>query len=135
MDREPTAPTHEGGLALTVLGVAVPAARTRLGGVRWIDQKDRHARPRCFVGQKQAQLREGPGVPLVSLLASNRDPALPDAGQVFQGECLARYGGLGPPGLANRVIHVLHPPPLPTAHLLEAALGRAGADSLPRGAA
>src|SRR5262249_3349830 len=65
----------------------------------------------------------------VSLLAPNRDLALPNASQLFEGQCLARYGGFLDQGLRYTMVHVAHPAPLAPTHLLETMFCGTGADS------
>src|SRR5947209_20549755 len=84
MGREPTVPTQKGGLALAIGTFAMPAAATRLAGVRWIDQSHLHSGPQRLVDEDRSQLEEGPGVPLVSLYAPNGDLALWIPAEVFQ---------------------------------------------------
>src|SRR5437763_7986523 len=89
----------EGGLTLTIGRGSVPAPRTRLACVGRVYEVDRDTGPCSLVGEKRSQLVEGPGVPLIAVLAANRELALANAGQVFEGQCLARYGGFLHQGL------------------------------------
>ena len=45
-------------------------------------------------------------MPLVAMFVSNRYP-LPNPAQVFESDCLARYGGFLDEFLADAVVHVL----------------------------
>ncbi len=112
----------------------MPATRTRLRGISRVHQAQRNARPGCFVGKVHPQLVESPGVPFVAVFAASHCP-IPDAGEVFQGQCLARYDGFVYQGLGNAVIDVFHVAALPSTHLFEATFGRFGADPLQGGAA
>ncbi len=112
----------------------MPATRTRLRGISRVHQAQRNARPGCFVGKVHPQLVESPGVPFVAVFAASHCP-IPDAGEVFQGQCLARYDGFVYQGLGNAVIDVFHVAALPSTHLFEATFGRFGADPLQGGSA
>ena len=103
----------------------MPATRTRLRGIRRVYQPDLDTCPGRLIHQEQAQLKEGPGMPLVTVFALNRD-LLPNAGQVFESQCLARYDGFVDQGLADGMVDGFHVAMLAPAHLLEATFGRFG---------
>jgi hypothetical protein len=58
---------------------------------------------RRLIGDIVAKLEEGPGMPLVAMFASNRC-SLPNPAQVFESDCLARYGSFEDKLLADTVI-------------------------------
>src|SRR5689334_13055829 len=84
-----------------------------------------HACPRRFVGDVLAQLEEGPGVPLVAMFVPNRC-SLPDARQVLESDCLARYDGFLDQLLADHVVGVALEAGFTAAHLPQTALGILG---------
>src|SRR5258708_37302665 len=102
---------------------------TRPTRVSGINQMHRDPCPSRLVGDVLAELQEGPGMPLIAMLVSNRCP-LSNPTQVFEGECLARDGGCSNQGLRDTVIHI----PLKAAFLVrilaQAALGILGVDLL-----
>src|SRR5438067_2716573 len=110
----------KGGLALTIGTFTMPTDATGLARKGRVNQPNRYASPGCFVGQKQAQLEEGPGVPFITVFAPNRD-LLSQTGQVFKGECLARDDGFVNQGLRYLVVDMLHIPAFPPAQLFQAA--------------
>jgi hypothetical protein len=114
---------------LTIGRLTVPAAATRLTREGRVNQHQRHARQGCLVGEEEAQLVEGPGVPLVSLLSANRT-RFSNSSQVFECQCLARGSGFCDQSLADAMVLVSHVAGLPLAHLLQAAFGRARANPL-----
>ncbi len=119
----------KGGLALAIGFLAVSTLRTRAAGVAWVYQDQTHASPGCLVGEKLPQLIEGPGMPLIALCPSNRS-SLPNAGQVFQRECLAGRSGFLHERLADAVVGIGLEAPFSPAVLLQAALSRLRADLL-----
>lgn len=88
-----------------------------------------NACPSSFVGDELAELVESPGMPLIAMFVSNRDP-LSDTCQVFERECLARYGGFLHQGLRDAVVHVLLEAALPARVLSETSLGVLGSNFL-----
>ncbi len=134
MGREPAVLTPKGGLALTISTLAMPAAQTRLRGVGRVDQPDLDSSPGRLVGEKYTQLKEGPGMPLVSLFAPNHC-LFSNAGQVFESQCLARDDGFPYQSLADGMVDVFHIPAFPPAHLLETPFGRTSSHPLQSGTA
>ena len=76
--------------------LTVATGRAGATGVSGVDHTQGHACPGGFVGEELAELEERPRMPRVTMFVTNRDP-LPDATQVFERECLARYDGFGVP--------------------------------------
>src|SRR5690348_6100615 len=99
---------------------------TRVSGVY---QMQRDTCPSGFVGEKLAQLKEGPGVPLVAMFVTNCDP-LTNPRKVFKSECLARDDGFLHQGFRDAVIHVLLEAALPACILPETTFGVLGVDLL-----
>jgi hypothetical protein len=104
----------------------MPADRTRLRGVSQVYQPYPNARRRCLVGEKQAQLKEGPGVSFIPLLSTNRD-SLSDACEVFEGQCLVRDDGFVDQRLGNLVVDILHVAPFAPSQTLQTPCGGTGA--------
>ncbi len=109
--------------------LTMSTGRTGPAGMARVHQDQAHTSPGRLVGEELPQVSEGPGMPLVALLSSNRCP-LSDACQVFQRECLARYEGFLDQSLADAVVDVSLKAALSPAHLLQAPLGRLGTDLL-----
>src|SRR5262245_32247779 len=116
-------------LRLAVVLGDVPTERAGAAGVLGVYQEDGDARPSGLVGDRLAQLIEGPGMPLVAIGPTNRCPRA-NPGQVFEGECLAGHDGFVHRGLADAVIHVLLETMLPPRVLAETALRVLGIDLL-----
>jgi hypothetical protein len=76
-----------------------------------------------------AKLEKRPGVPLIAMFVPNRDP-LTNPTKVFEGDCLARYGGLLDEFLADAVVSVGLEAGFAAAHLPQATLGVLGANPL-----
>ncbi len=105
---------------MTIGPFTMPAVATRLARIGRVDQPDLNARPGRLVGHKQAQLKEGPGMPFVSLRAPNRC-LVSNAGEVFECECLARYDSFCYQGLTDGMVDILHLAALPPSQMFEAA--------------
>src|SRR5260221_13572258 len=94
---------------------------TRPTRVSGINQMHRDPCPSRLVGDVLAELKEGPGMPLIAMLVSNRCP-LSNPTQVFEGECLARYGGFRNPGVRGNGIQLPVEAAFPVRILSQAAL-------------
>src|SRR5258707_3119939 len=93
---------------------------TRPTRVSGINQMHRDPCPSRLVGDVLAELKEGPGMPLIAMLVSNRCP-LSNPTQVFEGECLARYGGFINQGLPDTAVHIPVQTAIPVRTLAQAA--------------
>ena len=83
---------------------------------------NRNTCPGGLIGDEQAQLEEGPGMPLVAMFASNRC-SLPNPRQVFKSNCLARYDGFLDKLLTDAVVHVFLKSGFASPYAADAALG------------
>jgi hypothetical protein len=101
--------------------LTMAALATRATGVSGGYQMQRHACPCGLIGEKLAQLGEGPGMPLVAMFRANRSP-FANPRKVFESQCLARYDGFHDQGFADAVIHVPLKTALTARVLSEAAL-------------
>ena len=92
-------------MGLPVLFVHISAFRTRPGRVLGIDDKEFDAFPPGLVGQKGAELIEGPVVQPFSLAFAGLSP-VPDILEVFDGDSGTGAFGLQNTLFGNGVIHL-----------------------------
>jgi hypothetical protein len=78
--------TTEISLGATVRPFGMPTGATALTGVAWVNGDHTHACALCLVGNKLAQLREGPIAVSCSLLRTTNPYPLTNALQIFQGD-------------------------------------------------
>ena len=109
---------------MTISLFAMSALATGTRSVSRVDKPGRNTSPGCLVAHKASELGERPGMPLVAIHTPNRC-SLSDASQVFKSDCLACTNSLLYQGLANYVVGILLKTFLTSAHLLQAAFGRA----------
>jgi hypothetical protein len=84
----------------------MPTGRADAARILGVHQTHRHASPRRLIGDIRAQLEERPGMPLIAMFVSNRCSRL-NPTEVFERDCLARYGGFMHELLADTVVRVL----------------------------
>ena len=111
----------ERGLVRTVSLVNTAAGRARLARVRRIDHRDRHASSRRFVGEKGAQLCEGPAVQSRSMLCALGLGSGADMRQCLQRNATPGAFCAGNDSFRDNVVLMLSEPGLCTGQELKSA--------------
>ncbi|HEX8983075.1 MAG TPA: hypothetical protein VF792_09920 [Ktedonobacterales bacterium] len=129
IQREATSLAKELRLRFAIRLLTMPTGATRAARVSGVYQMDRNPGPRCLVGDVLAQLIERPGMPLIAMFVSNRC-TLSYSGQIFESDCLARYGGFLHQGLADAMVGICLEAAFLACVLAKASLGILGIDLL-----
>lgn len=130
--RKPAADAQEPGLGLPILLGDVPAGEAFSGGIPGVDQEDRHPGQDRFVGDKGAELEEGPGMEASALRGATSRDSIADSAQVLERDPTLGAFGLRNEALGDAVVCISAEPGLLSREFLKMLFGALRPASLER---